>query len=435
MNKIKEMNMETATNNLIQVIEIENFYSVRDKVTIDFRAENINTAKERELKNNIFMWNNKTYLKTIGLFGPNAAGKTNIIFAIRLCCRFILQQLKNMNAESNIFPTFRFQNYKDKPSTFRTLFVAENIEYEYTFSVLHNRVINEELHLTSDYNRKNKVFTRTYIQEKNSYQYSFATSLPKDTTLFLKITAPNQLFLSQANTMQQAWAIPVYNFFNLHFLLGIYTTDVALQPDVVDKYKPQLLKMLHFCDSDIQDIQVIKQTLMPDTSNLPEQFAKQLRPAEVRQVFTVHSVDPHIPFILGEESKGTQQLITMLLTLIPTLKHNKALLLDEFDLNMHTRMTHFIFDAINATQSSQFLFSSHDTTLISMDLFRRDQIYFVEKDKEQGCTSISRLIDKKDFRETMDASKRYIAGHFGAVPNIESAQQAQCIIRKILYND
>ncbi len=427
--------MGTATNNFIQVIEIENFYSIRDKVTIDFRAENINTAKERELNNNIFMWNNKPYLKTIGLFGPNAAGKTNIIFAIRLCCRFILQQLKSNDAQSNIFPTFRFQNYKDQPSKFRIQFVAENVEYEYTFSVLHNMVIYEELYLTSDANRKNKVFTRTYIHEKEFYNYTYSSSLPKDTTFITKVTAPNQLFLSQAYTMQQKWAIPVYNFFYQHFLLGIHTNDVTLQPDVVDRYKTQLIQMLQFCDCDIQDIQVVKQMLMPDTSNLPEAFAKQLKPAEVRQIFTVHSVDPQVPFIWGEESTGTQQLIGLLLTLIPTLQHNQALLLDEFDLNMHTRISHFIFDAINATQSSQFLFSSHDTTLISIDLFRRDQIYFVEKDKEQGCTSVKRLIDIKDFRETMDASKRYITGHFGAVPNIETAQQAQCIIRKILYNE
>lgn len=428
--------MKPTINNLIQLIEIENIFSIRDRITIDFRAANLKTAKERELKDNIFMWQNKPYLKTIGLFGPNASGKTNIIVAIRACCQYILQGDRDLDPKLDLFPTFRYQNGGNKPSFFHILFVADGIEYDYSFTAQHNRFINEELYSYSDNNRKIKIFTRALKPVGNTYEYAFGNSIPKNVAAIPQFTAPFGLFLSRAYDMQQEWAMPIYRFFNAHFMLGLQTADNVLQPDLVEALQTRLITMLRLCDSDIQSIRVIKRTISPKTLNLPKNYANVMQSTEIKQVLLTHTFDPKKVFLWEEESSGTQQLIGLLLTLIPTLQQNKALLLDEFDVSMHTRITHFILDAINATQSSQFIFSSHDTSLISIDLFRRDQIYFVEKDPKQGCTSIKRLVDIKDFRETMDASKRYIAGHFGAVPHTpEDSNIVRHTIRKILYND
>ena len=76
---------------MILKIEFENFFSIRDRIRIDFRAGNINTALARELSHNVMEWNGVPVLKTIGLFGPNASGKSNILKAITFCCRMILE--------------------------------------------------------------------------------------------------------------------------------------------------------------------------------------------------------------------------------------------------------------------------------------------------------------------------------------------------------
>lgn len=76
---------------MILKIEFENFYSIKDRIRIDFRAANINTALARELKHNVMEWNGVPVLKSVGLFGPNASGKSNILTAISFCCRMVLE--------------------------------------------------------------------------------------------------------------------------------------------------------------------------------------------------------------------------------------------------------------------------------------------------------------------------------------------------------
>ncbi len=76
---------------MILKIEFENFFSIRDRVRIDFRAASINTALAKELSHNVMEWKGVPVLKTVGLFGPNASSKSNILKAITFCCRMILE--------------------------------------------------------------------------------------------------------------------------------------------------------------------------------------------------------------------------------------------------------------------------------------------------------------------------------------------------------
>ena len=80
---------------MILKIEFENFFSIRDRIRIDFRAANINTKLARELRHNVIDWNGVPVLKSLGLFGPNASGKSNILKAINFCCRMILDSHLN----------------------------------------------------------------------------------------------------------------------------------------------------------------------------------------------------------------------------------------------------------------------------------------------------------------------------------------------------
>ena len=109
---------------MILKIEFENFFSIRDRIRIDFRAANINTTLARELKHNILEWNGIPILKSVGLFGPNASGKSNILKAINFCCRMILDShLHNEGAIFNFEP-FKFEGWQNKPSKFLIDFVC-----------------------------------------------------------------------------------------------------------------------------------------------------------------------------------------------------------------------------------------------------------------------------------------------------------------------
>ncbi len=114
---------------MILKIEFENFFSIKDRVRIDFRAANINTALTRELRHNVIDWNGVPVLKSVGLFGPNASGKSNILKTINFCCRMILEShLHNEGAVFNFEP-FKFDGWQEKPSSFLIDFVCDNIEY------------------------------------------------------------------------------------------------------------------------------------------------------------------------------------------------------------------------------------------------------------------------------------------------------------------
>ena len=103
---------------MILKIEFENFFSIRDRVRIDFRAANINTALARELGNNVMMWNDVPVLKSVGLFGPNASGKSNILKSIIFCCRLILDShLYNEGTNFNFEP-FKFDGWQDSQVSF-----------------------------------------------------------------------------------------------------------------------------------------------------------------------------------------------------------------------------------------------------------------------------------------------------------------------------
>jgi len=114
--------------------------------------------------------------------------------------------------------------------------------------------------------------------------------------------------------------------------------------------------------------------------------------------------------------------------LLDAVKNGKTFMLDEFDLSLHTKLADFVIDLFHAGSSAQFLFTSHNTNLIDVKRFRRDQILFANK-KEDGSTELCSLYDHKDFRENMDTEKRYLQGRFDAIPIVDNSFGA---LRKIL---
>ena len=96
---------------MLLAIELENFFSIKNKIRLDFRAGNINTTQAKLLKDNLIEWNGQKILKTIGLFGPNASGKSSIIRAIKFCCMMVLE-----SHQHNENTRFNFQPFKFKTS-------------------------------------------------------------------------------------------------------------------------------------------------------------------------------------------------------------------------------------------------------------------------------------------------------------------------------
>ena len=404
-------------NLMILKIEFGNFFSIRDKTRIDFRAANINTTLARELRHNVMDWNGVPVLKTIGLFGPNASGKSNIVKAIHFCCRMILDShLYNEGTVFNFEP-FKFDGWQEKPSSFLIDFVCDNVEYEYSFELTKTKILSESLY-HYPFGRRAKIFVRNA-----DGKYSFGTgviSKPADVALN---TSDKNLFLSRASSMNRETAQTLYRYFMNQFLLGLANVNDLVVLDGFNTYKNVILKALEVCDTDITDIEVRKEQMSAPVV-VPGQADMAFKFVDVLKFKTFHRDNKEVMFDLDlEESSGTRKLFQILIRLLDVVKNKKGIMMDEFDMGLHTRLADFILDLIHASERSQLLFSSHNTNLIDVKRLRRDQIVFVNK-TEDGATEVYSLYDFKDFRENMDAEKGYMQGRFDAVPYVDSSVES-----------
>lgn len=408
---------------MILKIELENFFSIKDRIRIDFRAANINTVLARDLSYNVMEWNGVPVLKTIGLFGPNASGKSNILKAIAFCCQLILgSHLYNEGMTFNFEP-FKFDGFENKPSQFLIDFVCENVEYEYSFELTREKIVRESLY-HYPVGRRAKIFVR-----EADGKYSFGSGVvakPMDVALN---TSNKNLFLSRASSMNRDVAQKLYKYFLNQFLLGLVNVNDLIVLDSFKMYKKVILKALEICDTDITDIEVRKEQVPAPVLPMAGQTELSFKLVDVLRFKTVHRNQNDVMFDLDmEESNGTRKLFQILIRLLDVVKNKKSIMMDEFDMGLHTRLADFILDLIHASPSSQLLFTSHNTNLIDVKRLRRDQIVFVNK-SEQGATCVYSLYDFKDFRENMDAEKGYIQGRFDAVPYVDSSVES---IKQIL---
>ncbi len=402
---------------MILKIEFENFFSIRDRIRIDFRAANINTALARELKHNVLEWNGIPILKSVGLFGPNASGKSNIFKAINFCCRMILDShLYNEGTVFNFEP-FKFDGWSDKSSKFLIDFVCDSVEYEYSFELTKERILSERLY-HFPVGRRAKIFVRS-----SDGKYSFgAGAITKPSDVVLN-TSNKNLFLSRASSMNREFAQRLYRYFMNQFMLGLVNVNEMMVLDSFNTYKKVILKALEICDTDITDIEARKEQV-PAPVVIPGQSELSFKLVDVLKFKTVHRNQAKVMFDMDmEESNGTRKLFQILIRLLDVVKYRKSIMLDEFDTGLHTRLADFILDLIHASAESQLLFSSHNTNLIDVKRLRRDQIVFVNKSMD-GATEVYSLYDFKDFRENMDAEKGYIQGRFDAVPYVDSSVES-----------
>jgi len=162
---------------MILEIRLENFFLIKDEVLLDFRAAKINTEKGKALFANVIDYNGDKILKSIGLFGANASGKSNILKAIAFCNQLILNSRQYNEGTVFRFTPFRFDGYTNKPSIFSIDFIHDGAEYEYSFSLTTTEILKESLYHYHN-GRKAKVFIRDKTKGINKTEiYSFADGL------------------------------------------------------------------------------------------------------------------------------------------------------------------------------------------------------------------------------------------------------------------
>ena len=378
---------------MVLEIALTNFFSINEKITLDLQAANIQTTEARALDGNTFSIGNERLLKTVAIYGANASGKSNIIKAVKAAVDMILDSHNYNEGDCFGFKPFKFGG-NDAPSVFYIRFIVNEIEHEYSFSCTREEIITESLYYYPK-GRKALIFSRDERKsggKKEKYEFTTVIRRPMD---IASNTSRKTLFLSRASQMDRDKAKEIYRWFNEQLVFSYRGNTSMVTDRFLGDNKDAVLRVLKAADSDIVEFSY-----------------------KDGELTTFHRRNPSLPFDFNtEESEGTKILFRIMLTVMDVVRNNKVMFLDEVETSLHTRLVEYLINLFHNSRSAQLVFTTHNTHLLDMTRFRKDQIFFVNK-RDDGSSDLYSLFDYKDFREKMDLEKAYLQGRFDAVPYV-----------------
>ena len=419
---------EWVARMLVQ-FQVRNFRSIREMVTFSFLAAKIKSQNPNVDKENTFIHSSGLkLLKSATIYGANASGKSNILAAFRIM-RFIVltQQQKD---QSIAVEAFRLSdNFANKPTFFEVIFFIKKTQYRYGFEATTLEVISEWLYqIPESKKQESMLFFRENSNLKLSNFFKEGRLIKKENK-----TLKNALFLTTCSNFNGEISGLIFDWFKKSFVFSGLNDktylDVTLHAIQEEKMQQNILSLINKLDLSIENIQ----SKARETS---EGSIWQPLPLDLARLFqsvyagkTLHKTydsddnfKTYEEFDLEEnESSGTQKLIAIAYPILTAINNGILILIDELDAKLHPLITFAIIRLFNSSDNkngSQLLFTTHDTNLLNKDIFRRDQIWFTEKD-QVGATSLYSLAE---FKVRNDASfeKDYINGRYGAIPFINS---------------
>jgi len=408
---------------------VENYRSFKDKVTFSMEK---GIGDENEI--NIFKFENLELLKSSAIYGANASGKTNLIRAFTTAIMMIRQSniIPVGGRWNTIVPFILDEKSKKKPTTFEFVFVANKTKYKYSFSADSNRIYEESL--DAYYSQKpSSIFKRTNVDK-----YEFPNNDENKLRSIVSKNTENKLFLATATTWNYEktkdaflWfmtSIDTYNNF-----MDIMDKDLKSFSEPNNELKEFTLKLLREADIVIKDIKVDYEEKDMDL-NLANMIIPPIaRTAEIPKIknFNIeveHEVidekgENHVYNInFNDESSGTKILFSLAPSLKRAFDTTKVIIVDELENSLHPALVEYIINIFNNPKinkaNSQLIFTTHAVNLLDLDIFRRDQIWFTEKNSENGVTDIYPL-DDFSVRKTENIEKGYLNGRYGAIPFIK----------------
>ena len=400
-----------------------NFKSFRDKTTFSMIAANLTSEDPTlDIDNVIPFSKHLTLLKSAAVYGANASGKSNLGVALRFMRDFILNSSREAltPAEAGLEPFLLNHETRTQPSFFEMVFLLDKRQYRYGFEADGTHIISEWLfHVPKT--KEVALFIR------DGQEIDVRAGFKEGKYLELK-TRKEALFLSVAALFNGQIAQAIQGWFK------DFAIETGLQDDRFREFtleclrdperKEPLLEFIRNLDLGVEEVIVPE---IPSPEILPNEWPEEIKNRVVAQlsqtIFVRHSAtepadDTPIFDLDSHESQGTRKLFAMAGPLHSILKMGHMLFVDELDARLHPLMTRRIIELFHSPltnpNGAQLIFATHDTNLLDKALFRRDQIWFAEKDR-QGATHLASLAE---YRVRNDAAfeKQYLEGRYGAIP-------------------
>lgn len=425
-------------NQMLVEFRVKNFRSFRDEQVLSFVASN-----DTVLEGNCATESKLRLLKAVGIYGPNASGKSNLIKAIDIMRGIVLNSANYKPGKKlPVQPFLLDDESQAKPSFFEVTFFHEGIRYQYGFTATDER-IHEEWLLAYPKGQPQRWYERNF--NKLSTLWSFGPSLKGEKAKISDKTRDNALFLSVAAQWNNKQLTTVYEWFkdklrtiNYSYELQPVTARMLLSSKddevVKKKMRSSITTLMQSADLGICDIIVEKSerdtTQLKFPLDMPnevkEQFMQKFKYELLVKMAHRNTKTGKKCFLpLEEESKGTQCFFNLLGPWAQAISHGITIFIDELDASLHPLLVRELIEVIHNTEITksgvQLIFATHDTTLLDPELFRRDQIWFTEKDKGGG-TQLYSMSDYKERkpRKGEAMQKGYLSGRYGAIPIIKA---------------
>jgi AAA15 family ATPase/GTPase len=429
---------------MLKRFTVENFSSFKEKNSLDLTA-----GRTEILQNHVVVFNQVKLLKSAIIYGANASGKSNLIKAIDFAKDIIENSLNGVNTHKKYFRLD--ENCKNNITEFVFEIEINKKFYNYGFNLfLEKKTIYEEWLYEIGTKKPNKIFSR----KENDIELGqiLNNKSIKDRFIIYAEDMKNQshqLFLSEiAQKNLENEKIKIFNHIYQWFtdkLIIIYphtkfnpVSLIVSDNKLIDLFK----KYLKSFDTGIKDITTIEEDFKKALKDIPieiiSDIEKDLNKKDkvnmfltspdgnfiisknkdeeitVKKLGLIHKSEIDDIFELKDESDGTKRLFDFI-PLISKFSDDYTILIDEFDRSLHPKLTRVFFELFYKTsKKTQIITTTHESNLLDLELVRRDEVWFVEKDK-YGAT---KLFSLNQFKERYDKkiAKSYLLGRYGAIP-------------------
>lgn len=390
----------------IKDTQIFSFVASSDKSLLESNTFEFGSGKTNRLLNSSVV------------YGANASGKTNLIRAFYFFQDLVRNSSKFLQEGQPIssFKPFKFcKKTLASPGEFEIIFLHEDIRYCYGFSLTESRITHEWL-TAYPKGKPQKWFERLFDSQTQEYIWKFGENFKGEHSSWRALTRPNALFLSTAVQFNSKQLQPVFHWIDKNLIVIFPGIDFnrLLTLNMFDdaRMRARLLNFMQIADLGIEDFQVRK-----EETNIGLQINKSVYKISV--LHKIKELSESISLDFDQESLGTQKLFWLAGGWIKALQEGSVLLYDELSSSFHPHISRYLINQFHTPhinkKNAQLIISTHDTTLLDENLFRRDQIWFTMKSHEAQSTHLYSLLDYSP-RKGEAIEKGYLKGRYGALP-------------------
>lgn len=409
---------------------VENFLSIQDEQVLSMMASKDNTFFDSHTNGDKKL----ALLKSSVIYGANASGKSNIIKALAIMKKIVISSANGQRGDKLPIIPFLLGNEDNKSTKFEIIFIQNDTKYQYGFILNSEKILEEWLLVFGESNRAQKWFERIYNEKEEKYNYSFGAKFLGSKQLWENSTRDNALFLSVAIQLNNEQLKPVFDFFLKY--IRVTCTDSwndgqEVTIDILRQDKQKIISYLKRADLDIEDI-VVEETELNKTNlmqeNIPQEIKQmmqtdlekgaRLKKTDIKTIHTNQQGKQILFDMLELESQGTQKFFKLIGPWVEALEQGYTIVVDELNTHLHPLMTKFLVNLFHnedlSKSNAQLIFTTHDTSILNQDVFRRDQIWFCEK--QNKATKFYPLSDFKVRKDKTNLENDYLLGRFGALP-------------------